>query len=258
MNKVKAFIKPAIDILEKNAPSILTGISVAAGAGAVGDAIYETVKTVKEIETIEGENALKKKIVVGIKNYWTTLGLFTISAGAAIAANKINLARTAAIAAAYAISDGKLKDYKEAVLKTVGEKKEEEIRNEVARDKVSKIDTSNLVVISDSQKVRCMDSISGRIFAAKIEDIKAAVNEFNRRLTTEGVLTLNDFYEVLREYTGGDVDAISMGDDLGWDMNHGNQEMLNMSYSSQLLSSGEPCLVLEYNVQPQWWAFNNN
>lgn len=246
---LKAIIKPVSDWATKNAPSIMTGVSVAAGAGAVGTSIYETVKTVREFDALKtDEDNTKKKILIVAKRYWKPVVLVTVSAGCAIAANHVNLARNAALIAAYTLSDGKMKEYKEAVLKTVGEKKEEEIRDEVARNKIANT-SQNSVIYAAGGEYLCYDSISGRYFRSSIEKVRAAVNEFNRRLTFEGSLSLNEFYDILG------LDAISMGDDLGWDLNHGNREMLEMDYSSQLYKD-EPCLVLEYNVQPQWWAFN--
>ena len=261
MNSIKTAVKLAWDALDKAAPSILIGAGLLGGTTAGVKAVMDTPKALMIKEEKKGELKVEnlpllERVKIDAKVYWPSITLGALSAASIILAHKVDLRRQAALLACYEITDGKLKSYKDAVLKTVGEKKEEEIRNTEGAVKAAKIDTSNLVVISDSNKVRCIDSITGRQFAAKIEDIKAAVNEFNRRLTIEGSLSLNEFYDILKDITGApEIDAISIGDDLGWDLNHGSGELLEVSYSSQLLNNNEPALLIEYNVQPKWWAF---
>ena len=40
----------------------------------------------------------------------------------------------------------------------------------------------------------------------------------------------------------------SIGDDIGWHIDHG---YIDMVFSSQLASNGSPCLVINYRVQPK-------
>ena len=57
-----------------------------------------------------------------------------------------------------------------------------------------------------------------------------------------GYASLNDFYDEI------DLPRTSMGDDLGWNIEHN----IEIHFSSQLNDNGEPSLVLDFTVAPQY------
>ena len=59
----------------------------------------------------------------------------------------------------------------------------------------------------------------------------------------EMYISLNEFY-----YEIG-LNPISIGDDLGWNIDHG---YIELSFSSQLTDDGNPCLVIDYQVTPRY------
>ena len=54
---------------------------------------------------------------------------------------------------------------------------------------------------------------------------------------------LNEFYDEIR------LDHISIGDDLGWNIERG---MIDLSFSSLVADDGTPCLVVDYQVSPKF------
>ena len=53
-----------------------------------------------------------------------------------IGANSINLRRNAALAGAYSLTEAALKEYQAKVIETIGDKKEQAIRDDIAKDRV--------------------------------------------------------------------------------------------------------------------------
>ena len=130
------------------------------------------------------------------------------------------------------------------MVETIGEKKEQSIRDAVAKDKMEKNPVSNReVVILERGNTLCFDTVSGRYFKSDIEKIKKAVNELNLRMRDEMYISLNEFY-----YEIG-LNGTSIGDELGWNIDQG---YIDLSFSSQLADDGTPCLVIEYHIAPRY------
>lgn len=55
-----------------------------------------------------------------------------------IGASSVNLRRNAALATAYTLSESALKEYREKVVETIGEKKEQAVQDAVAKERTSK------------------------------------------------------------------------------------------------------------------------
>lgn len=233
----------------KHSPEILTGIGI---AGMVATSIIAVRATPKALRLIEKkkEEAKEETLtpVETVKTAWKCYipAVITggVSVGCLIGASSVNVRRNAALATAYALSETALKEYQEKVVETIGEKKEQSVRDAIAKDKLVQAPIANReVIITQKGDTLCFDAVSGRYFKSDIEKIKKAVNELNRRMITEMYISLNEFY-----YEIG-ISGISIGDDLGWNVDHG---YIDPSFSSQLAEDGTPCLVLSYQVEPRY------
>lgn len=89
----------------------------------------------------------------------------------------------------------------------------------------------------------CYDAVSGRYFKSKIDRIKRAENEINRRMRDEMYISLNEFY-----YEIG-LPPIKLGDDIGWNIDEG---YLDLRFSSQLAENDEPVFVIDYGCCPRY------
>lgn len=130
------------------------------------------------------------------------------------------------------------------MIETVGGKKEQEIRDSVAKDRLKRDPVVNKeVIITGRGETLCYDTITSRYFKCDIEKLRKVENELNKRLINEMYVSLNDFY-----YEIG-LQATDIGDDLGWNI---GDDLINLEFSSQLAEDETPCLVVGYRVAPRY------
>lgn len=254
MNKqaITCFIKEVPKFLRKHSPEFLTGLGVTGMVLTTITAVKATPKALRlidETEIKDGKRLTKKEIV---KTTWKCYIPSAITGAASIAcvigASSINAKRNAALAAAYAISVQDLADYKKKALEVVGEKKEEAIRDAIAKEKLDQKPLNNSeVIMTGKGETLCFDPLSGRYFKSDIEKLRKAENTLNRRMRDEVWLTLNDFYVELG------LDEIDIGNNLGWDIDRG---YIELDFSSQLTQNGVPCLVMGQHRPPIYLGFD--
>lgn len=246
---VSSIVKNAKTALKKHSPEILTGIGIAGMITTTVMAVKATPKALTLIEEKkEEQNTDKLTAIETVKTaglcYIPAAVTGIVSALCLIGANSVNTRRNAALATAYTLSESALKEYKDKVVETIGEKKEKAVRDSIAKDKIEKNPVSkNEVIITDKGDMLCYDAISGRYFKSDIDKLKKAENELNKRMLNEMSVSLNDFY-----YEIG-LDDIGIGDSIGWNINKG---FIALQFSSQLAEDGTPCLVVDYSVVPDY------
>jgi hypothetical protein len=251
MNKPKLskVAKSIQTVVNKRSPEILTGIGI---AGMITTTVMAVKATPKALVLIEeryrDEPDERPRWKTYIKGAWTcyipSAVVGTLSIFCLIGASSVNVRRNAALATAYTLSESALKEYQEKVIETIGEKKEQSVRDAIAKDRIDRNPVSSReVIITERGNTLCYDVISGRYFKSDIDKLKKAENELNRRMRDEMYISLNDFYyEIGLNYT-------SIGDDLGWNIDHG---YIELKFSSQLADDGTPCLVIDYEVAPRY------
>lgn len=233
----------------KHSPEILMGIGIAGMVATSVMAVRATPKALRLIEDKKAEtNEEKLTPIETVKTTWKCYLPAVITGGVSVAcligANSVNTRRNAALATAYTLSESALKEYQEKVVETIGEKKEQSVRDAIAKDKLEQNPVTNReVIITDKGDTLCFDAVSGRYFKSDIEKLKKAVNELNRRMRDEMYISLNEFY-----YEIG-LNSIGIGDELGWNIDNG---YIEPSFSSQLAEDGTPCLVIGYHVEPRY------
>lgn len=236
-------------VVIKRSPEILTGIGI---AGMISAGILAVRTTPKALELIrEREDELKvEKLPVGetVKATWKcyipAVSTCILSAACIIGASSVHAKRNAAIAAAYKLSEKALIEYKDAVIETIGEKKELEVRDKMAEKRIEKDPISKTeVIVTDKGSSLCYDSISGRYFKSDIETIKRAENVINKQMLSDMYVSLNDFYDEIG------LDFTKVGRELGWSVDDG---LIDIHFSSQLADDGTPCLVVEYCTPPKY------
>lgn len=255
MNKpsMTAIFKNAKMYLSKHSPAILTGLGI---AGMITTTILAVKATPKALDLIA--EAEDEKSSNGNGEDLTTMETFKAawkpyipaaitcisSVVCLIGASSVNSKRNAALATAYNLSATALAEYKEKVLETVGEKKEQIIRNKVAEERISKEPVNqSAIIVSGNGTTRCFDTITKRRFISDIETIKRIVNELNRRMVNgEDYISLNEFYYELG------LDGTKIGDELGWNVVRG---LIELDFSAQLDTDGVPCIVIDYTVAPK-------
>ena len=235
--------------IKKHSPEILTGIGIAGMITTTVMAVRATPKALILIEERKEEiGAEKLEAMDMVKTTWAcyipAAITGTLSVACLIGASSVNARRNAALATAYTLSESALKDYQGKVIEMFGEKKNEAVKDAVAKDKVEKNPVvTREVIITEKGNTLCYDAISGRYFKSDIEKIKKAECELNRQMLDDMYVSLNDFY-----YEIG-LDSVKLGDELGWNVDNG---YIDLSFSSQLASDGTPCLVIDYSIAPRY------
>ncbi len=250
----------------RHSPEILTGLGI---AGMITTTVLAVKSTPKALSLIEkeikrrnnehireaeenGDNSVKQitrlkaldTVKVTWKCYIPAALIGTTSIGCLIGASSVNARRNAVLATAYKLSESALTEYKEKVIETIGEKKEQAIRDSIDKDRIEQNPVSqNNVIITGKGDTLCYDYYSKRYFKSDIDKIKKAINEINRRMLLESYVSLNEFY-----YEIG-LEGTKLYDQMGWNT---DTKLVDLHFSSQLSDEGTPCLVIDFTVPPKY------
>lgn len=254
--------------LGANAP----GITIGLGTGAILVAgVMVGVATPKAMDLIEDakeakikrlENARKKApedaiieedeeltwveiVKAGWKPYAPAIMTAVVGVACIVGGTRANARRNAALSAAYTVVEQTLNDYTAKTKDIVGEKKEKEIRDAIAEDELRKTPYTgyNVVNIPEHGNTLCYDTRSRQYFKSDYNTIMKIENDLNRRLMTEMFISQNELY-----YEFGILPDKELGDDIGWNVDH----PIELVISTKLADNNDPCLVVNYVIQPRY------
>lgn len=260
--RVPKFVNDICKSASKHSPAILTGLGV---AGMITTVIFAVKATPKAVKMLEKEKKKKGEDLTPVETVKATWKCYipaavsgVVSIACVIGANSVNARRNAALAAAYSMSESALKTYKDKVRETIGEKKEKEIRDEIAKDQVRNDPPTNKeVYITGLGETLCFDPITGRYFMCSIEKLKRVERELNEMVksSSDGMVRLNDYYFKIG------LKTIDMGDFLVWtesQLEAGdylvNRGPVELDLSSCLTEDDRPCLVVGFWEPPTYLA----
>lgn len=249
--KKKAIVKSlevAKTALKKYSPQILTGIGIAGMIATTITAVKATPKALQLIDEREIKENKRLSTTEAIKTTWKcyvpAAVTGTLSVACLIGASSVSLKRHAALATAYTLSETALKEYQEKAVEVVGEKKEQAIRDAVAKKQLEKTPLGDReVIIAKEGGILCFDPLSGRYFKSDINILKKAMNDLNFRLRNEMQITLNEFYDEIG------LRNTDIGEHLGWDIEQ-CQGCIDLQFSTQLTENGMPCIVVGHQSPP--------
>lgn len=269
MNKpnVTKFLNTAKHVMKKRSPEILTGIGI---AGMISTVVLAVKATPKAMQLIEEEKKFKEKeaheggifteedernafnltpietVKVAWKPYIPAAITGVASVACLIGANSVHVRRNAALATAYQLSTTALSDYREKVVETIGEKKENNIRDKVAKKQVEEHPVADTqIIMTGKGNTLCYDSHSDRYFRSDIDKIKNAVLNLNERMINgnEMYISLNDFYDEIG------LKHTEVGNSIGWRIDKGK---IDVRYSAQITEDNEPCIVIDHLMPPEY------
>lgn len=248
---MKVFAKSVAKGVEKHSPEILTGVGIAGMLVSIVLAVKVTPKALDKINEDYPDGCTKTEAVKSAWKFYIPVAVSaTCSTACIIGATTISLKRNAALAAAYTLSETFAKEYKESVMETIGEKKEAEVRENIAQkrvDKLSSEDFSTASKLGSNDTTWFLDPYSGRPFKSSMNKLSKIQNEVNNMLLNESVVSLNDLYYLIG------IDCNKDGDKLGWNNDRG---LLDFHYtpvlSKEIDDSGNRIAViaLDYNIEP--------
>lgn len=240
----------------KHQPEILTGIGIAGMITTTVIAVKATPKAldimaeVKEIhEKDTDRKAFAKDVLTKVAPvYIPAVIMGSLSIACLIGASSVNLKRNAALATAYTLSESALKDYRNKVVETLGEKKDKAVIDAVAKDKIEADPASKKeVIITGGGDTLCYDIMCKRYFKSNIEKLKKIENDLNRRMRSEDYISLNEFYNEVG------LDDVAIGYEFGWNIDRG---YIELEFSCQLTDDGNgndiPCIVVGFRNAPDY------
>lgn len=236
--------------VSRNSPSILTGLGIGLGVASTVLAVGATPKAVRLLETKKKEDRKEKLTVIETVKTAGTCYIPAVLAAAGsvyciVSASAKFSKRNAILATAYALSERDLREYRDKVKETVGEKKEKEIRGKIVKDHILNNPAEpNRILTPGGGKTLCYDNWTGRYFMSDMETLRKCENDLNSRIIKEQFVSLNELYDSL------DLEPIKMGEDFGWNFDGLHDQLIHFSYFSQLDRDGNPCLVLDYDAEP--------
>lgn len=248
-NKIIMMGQALKTVMIKHSPEIMTGVGIAGMITTTALAVKATPKAMELMEEkkyIEKSEKLSKVEIVKTtwKCYIPSMITGTFSIVCLVGANSVNSKRNTALAAAYSLSESALREYKTKVVETVGERKEQTVRDAIAKEKiVNNPVVSKEVIVTGKGETLCFDVVSGRYFRSDIEKLRKAENFLNRQMRDDMYISLNELYLEIG------IEPISIGDDLGWNIDEG---YIDLDFSSQLTEDGTPCLVVSYRIAPRY------
>lgn len=230
----------------KHSPAILTALSCTGVLSTIVFAVRATPKAELIIDQLKGEygdeSIPKMELVKAVAPVYIPTGLMAcVTIGCIIGANKISSKRNAVLASLYSASEMALEQYQEKVIEKIGDKKEKEVRDEIAADtlRANPIGDKEVQITGKGQSL-CYDSLSGRYFLSDYEMVRRVENTINRQILSEMWASLNDVYYELG------LKDIDLGRYIGWNADH----PLRFVFSSQIAEDGRPCLVIGYESEP--------
>ena len=258
---LKSLTKVVGRTLNKNASKILGGLAITGGITAVYFAVTATPKAMVLLDEKKKELGVEKLDAKSIVKtaapvYIPTALSMALSVGCTIGVINVNERRNAALAAACTLSESALKSYQDKVIETVGKEKEQEIREAVSLEKMTKHPEPERIPvakglskddISYDQTVKCWESLSGNYIFTTRNALEKAINGLNKQLLSDFRVTENDLFD----YLG--MEHNRNGDLLGWDTD--NTLEIETFYASKLDDEGMPCLVLDYRTPPKWLGY---
>lgn len=251
MNKL-SFVKLAKDVKTvavKHSPEILMGFGIASSILTTVLAVKATPKALKLMDKKKKEEQKDKLAPVEtVKATWkcyipaAVSGVMSVSC--LVGSSAISLKRGAALAAAYKLSETALAEYKDAVVETIGEKKEQVIQEKAYQKQIE----NNPVEIGDitytgNGDTLCMDPLTKRYFYSSVESIRRAENAVNKQMLRDilGTASLNDFYDELG------IDRTDIGYVVGW-----NTDCLVDLDIYPGMYKDKPCVVVGHHNPPKW------
>jgi len=273
---VNEILQSGTKVLVKHSPKILTALGISGMFGTVIWAVKQKDDAELRIKNAKAEKAAEKTedgSVTSIDDitltpietvkaifpaYWGVGLSFALSAAAIIGSDYISDKRQVALSAAYTIADMSLKEFQKKTEEVVGAKKMDIINQGIAQEQVDKNPPSKQIieyVTANTRYTIFMAPYTNQPFTAKIDDVKAAFNEINKRLNLGESISLNDIlYELnlIAIDTGagrGVTENSDIGDLFYWNINECGIIEFN-TVATKLQETDIPCLKINIGTEP--------
>ena len=250
-------LKPALKLarsgLIKYAPQIATGVGLGLALVAGVRAVQKTPEAVKLIERKKEEKKDELTVTETVKTVWRcylpSVIIFIVACVLIIGGQRISTRRAVAAATACSLYETQLKQYQEAAKEVLGDKKEAEIRTQMARNEVTSRPplSSDDIVSTGRGNALFYDELSKRYFWSDPAYVDKIFQNLNFQLLDEMYVSLNDYWDALG------LPTTNPGNLICWCVNDGK---IDPSFDVILVASGPyegyPCKVIGFYCEPEY------
>lgn len=251
--RLKAALKLARSGLIKYAPQIATGVGLGLALVAGVRAVQKTPEAVKLIERKKEEKKDELTVTETVKTVWKcylpSVIIFIVACVLIIGGQRISTRRAVAAATACSLYETQLKQYQEAAKEVLGDKKEAEIRTQMARNEVTSrppLSTDDIVSTGRGNAL-FYDELSKRYFWSDPAYVDKIFQNLNFQLLDEMYVSLNDYWDALG------LPTTNPGNLICWCVNDGK---IDPSFDVILVASGPyegyPCKVIGFYCEPEY------
>lgn len=227
---------------KENQTKILSGLSIGCTVGAVGTAVFGTIKAVRAVdaEKEEKHDDLSARDILRVCwKYYIAPATLTVGAiGFQLGAESKHTREYATLASVCTLSETAFREYREKV----DPKEDRRVREEIVKERMEKDPvTVKEVHYTGNGKPLCYDLLSGRYFNCDVEVLEAATNTLSYRMLDEMYVSVNDLYDEIN------LPQNELGERMGWCVD-GGKITLKKDYGPA--QNGEPCLVVSFSPPP--------
>lgn len=241
--KVNQIVQHVERSVRTNAPTILSGF----GIGGVAVTAYLAAKAAflasrvidredQRVYTIGADSLTRRdQFDLTWKLYIPAVISGALTVTCIIGGVKAGTKKTAAAYSLLTVSEKAFDEYKEKVIEQIGVKKEQAVRDSVAKDLVAKNPPPTIVIGGGT--VLCLERHTGRYFMADMETLRKAENTINAQLFREDEATLSDFHHLVG------LPPTSHSSAVGWR----SDKLFSLDYSTVMSDDGRPCIAFDYS-----------
>ncbi len=235
--------------LVKHSPTILTWTGILGFGGAIVSAVNATPKALAIIH--EGELTEPKQVIKHCWQLYVPCAIFSgLSIACILAAGSVQGKKIAALTSAYALGEKAFTQYKDSVKKIMGDKKEMNVRDDVAKTVVETITEAdeNRIHNTGGGDDLCYEAMTGRLFRSNIETLRRIENDVNQKLLHGDLISIGDIFFMMG------LPDTGIGEMFHWDMTAPGGHPFEFEFSSQLTKEGKPALYVGF--KDVWPSFN--
>lgn len=259
----KNLLKIGKEFITKNSSILLASLAGVSAVSAVLLAIKDTPKVnqlINKATEEKGEDLNKKETaVIYVKGYWKTI-LLTTTTLLLIAGNTyIDGRKYAALAGAYALTDGKLKDLKASIKETFGVEDQKKVEDKATEKAIERnpykrsydegeeefMPPATIQATKLNGLTLFWDDFTGHWFWSTRERIHEAANYCNKLLMKNDYVGLDEFYEQLG------IETSLLSREFGWHINQSwsvDRNVIEVDLDSEWGDYSDPSRGGQYGV----------
>lgn len=244
-------LNTARSIITANSPVLLVGTAV---AGVVSTGVlaarggYKARGIIDEAEGRYREIPVEQELTTVEKAQltWPHYAVPAVTGASTIASvvgvHTIHTKRHAALAGLYAVTSGKLDDYRDKAEEFLGSKKTQALNDALGQKAVDKnpIENHEVIVVEGGSELM-YDDWSGRYFMGSVPIVEKAIYEVNLQLAEGAEASLNDYYD----HVG--LTPLPMGLSFGWSAG----SKIEPRFGSVTTTDGRAAVSMSFRDEPK-------